>query len=150
MKVIPVVALAPTALTAQAGSAQTENARAGNPQAVKATGPAASAASGSDNLPGYAEKFLISDMDGIGPDGKPTDQKATFTDASKADAKPDAAGKQMALTQEEQDIVNGKQGKEKAKLMKILVVYGNAFGAEKLVDLGGAPHSNMYVGTDYT
>jgi predicted aconitase len=33
--------------------------------------------------------------------------------------------------------------------MKIVVAYGNAFGAEKLVKLGGAPHSSLYVGTDY-
>jgi predicted aconitase len=55
----------------------------------------------------------------------------------------------MTLTEEEQGILDGKEGEEKAKLMKIVVAYGNAFGAEKLVDLGGAPHSNMYIGTEY-
>ena len=125
------------------------SAEAETPQTAKATGPAPSGESGTNNLPGYAEKFLTSDMDGIGPDGKPTGQKATFTGASRADAKPDAAGKQMALTQEEQDILDGKEGEEKAKLMKILVTFGNVFAAEKLVELGGRPHSNMYIGTDY-
>jgi hypothetical protein len=33
--------------------------------------------------------------------------------------------------------------------MKILVTFGNIFGAEKLVDLGGAPHSNMFIGAPY-
>ena len=33
--------------------------------------------------------------------------------------------------------------------MKIVVAFGNAFGAEKLVDLGGAPHCSLYTGTDY-
>ena len=42
---------------------------------------------GSKTLPGYAENFLTSDMDGLGPDGKPTGIKATFTGASKANTK---------------------------------------------------------------
>ncbi|NIP14562.1 MAG: DUF521 domain-containing protein, partial [Akkermansiaceae bacterium] len=46
-------------------------------------------------------------------------------------------------------ILDGKEGPEKAKLMKILVVFGNTFGADKLVDLGGAPHSNLYPGAPY-
>jgi predicted aconitase len=29
------------------------------------------------------------------------------------------------------------------------VLYGNTFGAERLVDLGGAPHSNLYPGAPY-
>ncbi|HUT12888.1 MAG TPA: aconitase X [Thermoguttaceae bacterium] len=128
----------------QAGSVQAKEANMAQAQGA-ATGKA-----GAKDLPGYAENFLTTDMDGVGPDGKPTGQKATFSGASKADAKAgQAVQNQMALTQEEQDILNGKEGKEKARLMKILVAYGNAFGAEKLVDLGGAPHSNMYVGTDY-
>ena len=89
-------------------------------------------------------------MQGLGPDGKPTGQKATFTGASKADATVEKAMRhKMKLTKEEQDILDGKDGEEKAKLMKILVVFGNAFGAEKLVDLGGAPHSNLYVGAPF-
>jgi predicted aconitase len=56
---------------------------------------------------------------------------------------------QMPLTQEEQDILDGKKGPELAKVMKIVVAHGNAFGAERLVDLGGAPHCSLYTGTDY-
>jgi len=52
----------------------------------------------------------------------------------------------MPLTKEEQDIMDGKKGPELAKVMKIVVTHGNAFGAEKLVDLGGAPHSSLYTG----
>ena len=137
VKTVPLTALLPAGLAAvQPAHAQTET----------ATGQASSGASGTGALPDYAGKILDSDMNGVGPDGKPTGQKATFSGGGPS-AK--AHDHQMKLTKEEQDILDGKEGEEKAKLMKILVVYGNAFGAEKLVDLGGAPHSNMYVGTDY-
>ncbi|MGD9018759.1 MAG: aconitase X, partial [Desulfuromonadales bacterium] len=100
--------------------------------------------------PEYAKEMLTTDMQGLGPDGKPTGQKATFTGASRANAKAEEAMKhKMKLTKEEQAILDGKEGEEKAKLMKILVVFGNTFGAEKLVDLGGAPHSNMFIGAPY-
>jgi predicted aconitase len=124
-------------------------------QAEKSTTPAPSGtsktgASGTGKVPDYAKHMLHSDMDGIGPDGKPTGQKATYTGASKANATAEKAMRhKMKLTKEEQAILDGKEGKEKAKLMKILVAYGNAFGAEKLVDLGGAPHSNMFIGAGY-
>ncbi len=107
-------------------------------------------ASSDSTLPGYAGRVLHSDMDGVGPDGKPTGQRATFTGSSKADSSADAAAQQqMSLTEDEQAILDGRDGEEMAKLMQILVVFGNAFGAEKLVDLGGAPHSNMFIGTEY-
>ena len=144
VKTIPLTALLPAGLSSvQIGSAQAADA-----PAKKAAEGAAKA--GAKKLPDYAKNFLTSDMLGLGPDGKPTGQKSTHTGASKADAKHDPAKPhQMKLTREEKDIMNGKEGKEKAKLMKILVAFGNTFGAEKLVDLGGAPHSNMFVGTDY-
>ncbi len=137
VKTIPLTALVPAGLAA---------AQPAHAQTATATGQASSGASGTGALPDYAGKILDSDMNGVGPDGKPTGQKATFSGGGPS-AK--AHDHQMKLTKEEQDTLDGKEGKEKAKLMKILVVYGNAFGAEKLVDLGGAPHSNMYVGTDY-
>lgn len=119
-------------------------------KAEKAAAPASSGASGTVGLPDYAKDMLHSDMDGIGPDGKPTGQKATYTGASKANAKAEEAMKhKMKLTKEEQAILDGKDGEEKAKLMRILVTFGNTFGAEKLVDLGGAPHSNMFIGAPY-
>ncbi|MGD8888757.1 MAG: aconitase X, partial [Desulfobacterales bacterium] len=117
---------------------------------AKAATPASSGAAGTGKVPDYAKHMLHSDMDGLGPDGKPTGQKATFTGASKANATAEKAMRhKMKLTKEEQAILDGKEGKEKAKLMKILVQFGNTFGAEKLVDLGGAPHSNMFIGAPY-
>jgi predicted aconitase len=125
-------------------------------QAEKSAVPASAgapgtAASGTGKLPDYAKDMLLhSDMNGLGPDGKPTGQKATYTGASKANTKAEEAMKhKMKLTKEEQAILDGKDGEEKAKLMKILVLFGNIFGAEKLVDLGGAPHSNMFIGAPY-
>lgn len=117
-------------------------------KAAKSTGAGGSAGSG--KLPGYAENFLTSDMAGLGPDGKPTGQKMTFTGSSRANAVAEKAMKhKMKLTKEEAAILKGKDGKEKAKLMKIMVKFGNTFGAEKMVELGGAPHSNMFIGAPY-
>jgi len=124
-------------------------------QAEKTAAPASSGtpgtgASGTGKVPDYAKDMRTSDMVGLGPDGKPTGQKATFTGASKANATAEKAMRhKMKLTKEEQAILDGKDGEEKAKLMKILVAFGNTFGAEKLVDLGGAPHSNMFIGAPY-
>ncbi len=39
----------------------------------------------------------------------------------------------MLLTQEQQEILDGKKGEVMAKVMKTLVMYGDAFGAEKMV-----------------
>ena len=114
------------------------------------TGAAGKGKSKAGKIPDYAKDMLTSDMNGLGPDGKPTGQKATFTGASKANAVAEKAMQhKMKLTKQEQAILEGKDGEEKAKLMKILVKFGNAFGAEKLVDLGGAPHSNMFIGAPY-
>ena len=41
----------------------------------------------------------------------------------------------MLLTKEQQDILNGEQGETLAKVMKTLVMYGDAFEAEKLVPI---------------
>jgi hypothetical protein len=110
----------------------------------------AKAASGTTKVPGFAKDMLTTDMQGLGPDGKATGQKATFTGASMANVTAESAAKnQMKLTKEEQAILDGSKGPEMAKLMKIQVVFGNTFGAEKLVDLGGAPHSNLYPGAPY-
>ncbi|MCH9735084.1 MAG: aconitase X catalytic domain-containing protein [Actinomycetia bacterium] len=101
-------------------------------------------------VPKFAQGMLTTDMQGLGPDGKATGQKATFTGASMVNATAEkAAEHQMKLTEDEQAILDGRDGPEMAKLMKIQVVFGNTFGAEKLVDLGGAPHSNLYPGAPY-
>jgi hypothetical protein len=137
-------------LALQPVTARAEEAAAGQAPAAEVPAPAAGGGSGAGSAPEFARHMLDSDMLGLGPDGKPTGQKATFTGASKADAIAEEAGMtEMKLTQEEQDILNGSKGEEMAKLMKILVVFGNIFGAEKLVDLGGAPHSNLFTGAPY-
>ncbi len=43
----------------------------------------------------------------------------------------------MYLTDEQQALLNGSQGETMAKVMKTLVMYGDAFGAEKLVPVTG-------------
>lgn len=43
----------------------------------------------------------------------------------------------MQLTQEQQDILDGKQGETLAKVMKTLIQYGKVFGAEKMVPVTG-------------
>jgi predicted aconitase len=100
-------------------------------------------------VPGFAKHMVTTDMNGTGPDGKPTGQTATYSGASKVGATADTASSKMQLTAEEQAILDGKDGPEKAKLMKILVMFGETFGATKLVDLGGAPHSNLFIGAPY-
>jgi len=149
IKAIPAAALAPAALSSTTAEAQQTNAEIKGAEVMTAKTPAQPAAGGSKEVPGFAQHFLTSDMDGLGPDGKPTGQKATFSGTSKADAKADSASSKMELTDEEQAILDGKEGPEKAKLMKILVRFGETFGATKLVELGGAPHSNLYIGAPY-
>ena len=98
-------------------------------------------------IPAYAGKLGISDMTAKDADGNPQPGFAhTSSKAQQADPK---APYQMPLTKEEQDIMDGKKGPELAKVMKIVVAHGNAFGAERLVDLGGAAHCSLYTGTDY-
>lgn len=150
VKTAPFAALIPAALSSEAANAKVKEAPADKVQVAKKAGQGSTGTSKGKGLPDYAGKILHSDMDGVGPDGKPTGQKATFTGSSKANTKAEkAAQHKMKLNKEEQAILDGKEGEEKAKLMKILVVFGNTFGAEKLVDLGGAPHSNMFVGAQY-
>ena len=105
--------------------------------------PTSAKAPGTD----FSGRVFYSDMSVTGADGS-TQQgfKHTSSAAQQADPK---APYQMPLTQEEQDIMDGKKGPELAKVMAIVVAHGNAFGAEKLVDLGGAPHCSLYTGTDY-
>lgn len=46
----------------------------------------------------------------------------------------------MQLNQEEQDILEGKQGETLQKMMKTVVQYGDLFGAKRLVPITGASH----------
>ena len=43
----------------------------------------------------------------------------------------------MELTKRQRDILDGREGDVKAKIMKTLVMYGETFGSEKMVDITG-------------
>jgi predicted aconitase len=148
---VKLIAVAPAsgAVLSASGLASAESPAA--PASKAPAGKGASAgASGAGKVPDFAGDMLTTDMDGLGPDGKQTGINATFTGASKANATAgESAKNQMKLTREEQAMLDGSKGPEMAKLMKIQVVFGNTFGAKNLVDLGGAPHSNLYPGAPY-
>jgi predicted aconitase len=137
-KFIQCSTMACAAITLLPGQVPAQVAKTAAPASSGASGAPASGtrASGTGKLPGYAGEMLHSDMDvksGRGAEAKPDPNKPY----------------QMPLTKEEKGILNGSKGPVMAKIMKIVVAHGNAFGADKLVDLGGAPHSSMYFGTGY-
>ncbi|QQO56772.1 MAG: DUF521 domain-containing protein [Thiohalocapsa sp. PB-PSB1] len=143
-------AMLPAGLAVASGTAHAEQAAASQTAAGMAAPRTAPATGGGGaEAPDFAKDILTSDMNGLGPDGKPTGAKATFTGASAAGVTADSAPTKMMLSADEQAILDGKEGPEKAKLMQILVRFGETFGATKLVDLGGAPHSNLYIGAPY-
>ncbi|TPV97244.1 MAG: DUF521 domain-containing protein [Myxococcales bacterium FL481] len=90
------------------------------------------------------------DQFGVGEDGKPVAADLTGTGS---DGGPKAldrgASQRMTLTQEEQDILDGSQGPVMAKVLKTIVMHGELFGAERLADCGGAPHSSLYTANPY-
>ena len=51
----------------------------------------------------------------------------------------------MYLTPEQQDILNGSKGETMAKVMKTLVMYGETFGAEKMVPVS-SKYNHLGVG----
>ena len=134
LKVLPTIPLIPAALSGANSMASTPD-----PKTI------APSMRGDKELPEYAGKIKHSDMTGVNADGS---LQPGFKDRRNDKADPKAPY-QMPLTKEEQDIMDGKKGPEMAKIMKIVVAHGNAFGAEKLVDLGGAPHCSLFTGTDY-
>jgi len=90
------------------------------------------------------------DQFGIGPDGKPIADYLTGTgsDAAVKEHDPDKPHK-LTLTQEEQDILNGSKGPVMAKVLDTIVRHGELFGAERLADCGGQPHSSLYTGSPW-
>jgi len=137
LKAMPLAALAPAALQGLfAKVAFAKPAEKGAATAAK-----------KGERPAYAGKLQHSDGYVPAADGT-TKRGFNHTSSNSRQADPKAPY-QMPLTQEEQDIMDGKKGPELAKVMAIVVAHGNAFGAEKLVDLGGAPHCSLYTGTDY-
>jgi len=148
LKKAPLVALAPAALQSLAGCAD-ETSSTGKDEVASAASSASATpdpepAGPPRETPVWAKNLRDSDMDGLGPDGKPVPgYSATGTGSAPAEVDP-SKPHQMTLTPEEQDILDGKHGAAQAKVMKTVVAFGNAFGASKLVDLGGAPHSSVF------
>lgn len=124
---------------------------AGAGQATAAgTSPASgkkSVAGSKRELPDWAGKLGYSDMTSIDEDGKP--RPGFKHRSSKSHLDDPKAPYKMPLTEEELGILQGSKGPEMAKVMAIVVAHGNAFGAERLVDLGGAPHSSLFTGQRY-
>jgi predicted aconitase len=90
------------------------------------------------------------DQFGIDHEGKPVAGHLTGTgsDSVLKEHDPDKPHK-MALTQEEQGILDGSQGPMMAKVLKTIVMHGELFGAERLADCGGAPHTSLYTGSPW-
>jgi predicted aconitase len=145
VKTVSLSALVPASLTIPTGHLLAGYKPAGGTDA-KASGRGSSKG-GSTKVPDYAGSMQTSDGSVINPDGS-TQAGFSHTSSKSQNADPKAPY-QMPLTQEEQDIMDGKSGPELAKVMAIVVAHGNAFGAPKLVKLGGAPHCSLYTGTDY-
>jgi predicted aconitase len=55
-------------------------------------------------------------------------------------------GTKVELTQEEKDILNGKQGDIMQKVIKSVVLFGEAFGAKRLVPIEGPVHLVTSIG----
>ena len=80
-------------------------------------------------MPDYAGKIGYSDMSNTDADGN---TQPGFSHRSSEPTKADPkALYQMPLTQEEQDIMDGKKGPELAKVMKIVVDHGNCLQRRK-------------------
>ncbi len=94
-----------------------------------------------------AYDFVHCDQFGIDAEGNPISDSLTGTgsDAGLKEHDPDNPH-EMTLTREEQDILNGSQGEVMARVLKTIVMHGNLFGADRLADCGGAPHSSLYTG----
>ena len=150
VKTIPAVALLPAAVAslAEAEAASAEVAKAG-PQSSSGSSKGFSVANPTDGDPG-AHDHVHCDQFGIDYEGKPIADGLTGTgsDAGLKEHDPDNPHK-MTLTQEEQDILNGSKGPTMAKVLKTIVMHGELFGAERLADCGGAPHTSLYTGAPW-
>jgi predicted aconitase len=147
VKTIPAVALVSTGASvttacAQETSAPTPQSSNGSPKNFSVVNP---------NLddPG-SHDFVHCDQFGVDAEGNPVSDSLTGTgsDAGLKEHDPDNPHK-MTLTREEQDILNGSKGEVMAKVLKTIVMHGELFGAERLADCGGAPHSSLYTGSPW-
>ena len=90
------------------------------------------------------------DQFGIDGEGRPIadDLTGTGSDAAVKEYDPDRPH-EMSLTPEERDILNGSQGPVMAKVLKTIVKHGELFGATRLAETGGAPHTSLYTGAPW-
>jgi predicted aconitase len=154
LKTVPAVALLPAAASVVARDAEAADAKSSSDS---------SAARGSS--PRQAESFRVADETyddpgsydlvqcdqfGIDYEGNPISDGLTGTgsDAGLKEYDPDRPHK-MTLTQEEQEILNGSKGPMMAKVLKTIVMHGELFGAERLADCRGAPHTSLYTGAPW-
>jgi hypothetical protein len=148
IKMIPAAALVSAGACAKPEAAETASAAAATPGPQSSSGSSKgfSVPNPSRDDPG-AYDHVHCDQFGIDYEGNPIADSLTGTgsDAGLKEHDPDNPHK-MTLTQEEQDILNGSQGPVMAKVFKTIVMHGELFGAERLADCGGAPHSSLYTG----
>jgi predicted aconitase len=109
-----------------------------------ATEKAASAVASKIRPAGFRSKNTLNGNMGTDPMWN----MSTQTCARPTAANPGESQPMMALTAQEQAIMDGKQGLAMQKAMKTIVAYGELFGAKRLVDLDHAPHIAMSWGTD--
>ena len=153
VKTLPAAALVSAAACSPAGDAVAVDtpapAPAADPQSSNASSNGFSVANPNLDDPG-AHDTVYCDQFGIDSEGNPISDSLTGTgsDAGLKAHDPDKPH-EMTLTQEEQDILNGSQGETMAKVLMTIVMHGNLFGAERLADCGGAPHSSLYTGSPW-
>ncbi len=153
IKTIPVAALVSTGACARQDGAETASApaAAAGPQSSSDSTQGFSVADPTTHDdPGAYDHNVHCDQFGIDSEGNPIGDGLTGTgsDAGLKEHDPDNPHK-MTLTQEEQDILNGSQGETMAKVLKTIVMHGELFGAERLAQCGGAPHSSLYTGSPW-
>ena len=148
VKVMSAVALVPAVASIKSGDAEAASAQtaAADPQPSSDSTKSFSVKNPNKDDPG-ASDHIHCDQFGIDGEGNPISDSLTGTgsDAGLKEHDPDNPH-QMTLTKEEQDILNGSQGETMAKVLKTIVMHGELFGAERLVQCGGAPHSSLYTG----
>ena len=98
----------------------------------------------------WARGMKESDMVGLDSNGKPDpNYHANGTGHARSNVDVSKEPTMMKLTKEEQDIMDGKEGEAKAKVMKTVVQFGNTFGATHLIKLAGNPHTSLYNAPPY-
>ena len=149
LKSVPATVLLPTALGSIAGNViASDKKTAGSGGGDGSQRPPAQFFRTTDKTLGDLDAYegLACDQFGVDGDGKPVADNLTGTGS---DASPGVQGHKMKLTPEEQDILNGSKGAVMAKVLKTIVKHGELFGAERLADCGGAPHSSLYTGSPW-